>query len=90
MKVVCISTDDIGETGVAWDLNDPQIGEECEIEFETHGYNRRGMRIPCYKLVSYDRFCYDQRNFAISSNIDEKELLNERVFGMVSNIKQGI
>lgn len=77
MKVICISTDDIGDTGIAWDSSDPQIGEECEVEYEIYGFNRRNARMPCYKLLNYNRFAYDKRNFAIPSDIDERELVNE-------------
>ncbi len=56
----------------------PAIGEICEVVDCKIGYGVNDFEVECYKLNGYPINCFDQRNFAIISNIDETELVNTK------------
>jgi hypothetical protein len=77
MKVRCINHNVFDEGDIPYGPNDPQVGESCEVVSECVGTNDIGIETPCFELVGYPEWVYDQRNFAQVSNLDETELVTE-------------
>jgi hypothetical protein len=56
------------------------VGDTFTVLRETIGVYRDGTEIPSYKFVEIGGpECFDKRNFSPLSDIDETELVNERV-----------
>lgn len=76
MKVVCISHDRYDDD-LPYGPDDPAIGDECTVIDICIGYDEKGKGVPCYQLEGYNPYVYDQRNFALPSDLDETELVTE-------------
>lgn len=77
MRVRCINHIDYEGDAHPYGPNDPKIGDECEVKGECIGWGTCGSECPCFILKGYSPYVYDQRNFAIISDLDETTLVNE-------------
>lgn len=76
MRVVCVNHDRFGND-IPYGPTDPKIGDECTVIAECIGFDESGIANLAYELEGYDPYVYDQRNFAIVSDLDETELVTE-------------
>lgn len=80
MKVICTNHDDLpGIASLPWEPDDPQIGEEYEVEDERTGLDHRGREFEAYKIKGFDRFVYSCHNFSTLNGPDEQDLHEQHV-----------
>jgi hypothetical protein len=75
MQVICTNTIDFTNAGMECTpgINSPEVGDICDVERETYSVEN----IPCYKLVGWDQFIYDRRNFSIVESSTDDEVTNK-------------
>lgn len=73
-NVMCINHDDFEGDCYSWDDRDPQIGSDYEIVRTTIGTDKKGNHFPSYIIKGFNRWAYDQRNFATLPDQDADEM----------------
>lgn len=78
-KVICTNHDSLpGIYSEPWTKNDPQIGQEYEVEKEYVDDDGRGGEMLWYDIVGFDDYSYGSAHFSRISDIDEVAILEQR------------
>lgn len=76
---MCINHIDFEGDSMPYSETDPKIGESYDVISITVGFGKNcDNPVPCYDLAGFTRYVYDQRNFAVISDLDETNLVNHK------------